>query len=47
MEGIIIGKNNKGLFVVSSGNYKSKNEAAKGLRELQKTQPNAWLFESN
>jgi hypothetical protein len=47
MEGKIIGKNDKGLFVVSSGNYASKSEAVKELRQLQKTQPEAWLFQSN
>jgi len=47
VEGTIIGKNNKGLYMVSSGDFVSKAEAVKGLRELQKQQHNAWLFESN
>ena len=42
----IIGRNNRGLYMVSSGDFVSKKEAIKGLRRLQK-QHNAWLFESN
>jgi hypothetical protein len=47
IEGAIIGKNNKGLYVVSSGNFSSKEQAAKELKTLKQQQPNAWLFESN
>jgi len=43
----IIGKNNKGLYVVSCGDFSSEKEAHKGLKNLREAQPNAWLYKSN
>ncbi len=42
----IIGKNNKGLFVVSCGDFATNIEAAKELENLRKSQPNAWLYKN-
>ena len=42
----IIGKNNKGLFVVSCGDFATNKEAAKELENLRKSQPNAWLYKN-
>lgn len=39
----IIGKRN-GLYVVSSGNYATRKEAFMQLKELKKSQPEAWLL---
>jgi len=47
MEAVIIGRNHRGLYMVSSGDFASKKEAVKGLRKLQKQDLSAWLFESN
>jgi hypothetical protein len=40
----IIGQNNKGLFVVSCGDYNTRKEANTGLENLRKLQPDAWLY---
>jgi cell division septation protein DedD len=40
----IIGKNNKGLFVVSCGDFPSKKQAVQELSNLRKLQPSAWLY---
>lgn len=40
----IIGQNDRGLYVVSCGDYASRNEANNELANLRKLQPNAWLF---
>lgn len=40
----IIGQNNKGLYVVSCGDFATRNEALHGLGELRKVKPNAWLY---
>lgn len=40
----IIGQNNRGLYVVSCGDYASRKEANSELENLRKLQPNAWLF---
>lgn len=42
----IIGKNNKGLFVVSCGDFATNNEAVNNLAAIRKTQPNAWLYKN-
>ncbi|MCE3279817.1 MAG: hypothetical protein K0S44_2008 [Bacteroidetes bacterium] len=42
----IIGKNNKGLFVVSCGDYATRKEANEELSNLRKLQPNAWLYKN-
>jgi cell division septation protein DedD len=42
----IIGKNNKGLFVVSCGDYATRKEANDELSNLRKLQPNAWLYKN-
>ena len=42
----IIGKNNKGLFVVSCGNFASRKQALNELDNLRKLQPNAWLYKN-
>jgi cell division septation protein DedD len=42
----IIGKNNKGLFVVSCGDFATRKEANDELSNLRKLQPNAWLYKN-
>ena len=42
----IIGKNNRGLYVVSCGDYASRNEAKNELENLRKQQPEAWLYKN-
>jgi cell division septation protein DedD len=42
----IIGKNNKGLYVVSCGDYATRREANEELSNLRKLQPNAWLYKN-
>jgi nucleoid DNA-binding protein len=42
----IIGKNDKGLFVVSCGDFSSRKEASSELQNLRKLQPNAWLYKN-
>ncbi len=39
----IIGNRN-GLFIVSAGDYATRNEASEGLMQLRKSQPEAWLL---
>jgi len=43
----IIGKNDKGLFVVSCGNFATRNEAVNNLKILRQQQPDAWLYRNN
>lgn len=40
----IIGKNNRGLYVVSCGDYATRKDALNNLDVLRKVQPNAWLY---
>ena len=40
----IIGKNNKGLYVVSCGDFANRKDALTELNILRKVQPNAWLY---
>lgn len=40
----IIGKNNRGLYVVSCGDYATRRDALNNLEALRKVQPNAWLY---
>jgi nucleoid DNA-binding protein len=47
IEASIIGKNDKGLFVVSCGNYATRNEATNNLKILRQQQPDAWLYKNN
>jgi cell division protein FtsN len=42
----IIGKNNKGLYVVSCGDFATRKEANEELSNLRKLQPNAWLYKN-
>lgn len=42
----IIGKNNKGLFVVSCGDFTTRAEALRNLDSIRKFQPNAWLYKN-
>jgi cell division septation protein DedD len=42
----ILGKNNKGLYVVSCGDYATRKEANEELNNLRKLQPNAWLYKN-
>jgi CCDC81-like prokaryotic HU domain 1/CCDC81-like prokaryotic HU domain 2/SPOR domain len=44
IDAAIIGKNNKGLYVVSCGNFASRIQALNQLNTLRKLQPNAWLY---
>lgn len=40
----IIGQNNKGLYVVSCGDFATRKDALNELSTLRKVQPNAWLY---
>ena len=40
----IIGQNNKGLYVVSCGDFATRKDALTELSTLRKVQPNAWLY---
>jgi len=42
----IIGKNDKGLFVVSCGDFATSKEAVAQLGSIRKTQPSAWLYKN-
>lgn len=42
----IIGQNDKGLFVVSCGDFSTRKEANIQLEALRKSQPNAWLYKN-
>lgn len=42
----IIGQNDKGLYVVSCGDYRTRREANDELSNLRKLQPNAWLYKN-
>jgi cell division septation protein DedD len=42
----IIGQNNEGLFVVSCGNYASRQQASESLLTIRQSQPNAWLYKN-
>jgi cell division protein FtsN len=46
MNAAIIGQNDKGLYVVSCGDYPSRKEANNELDNLRKLQPNAWLYKN-
>ena len=39
----VTGKNNKGMFVVSNGNYSTKEEAISKLLEVKDNFPHAWI----
>lgn len=39
----VSGQNEKGLYVVSSGSYNTKEEALAGLSEIKSAYPNAWI----
>ena len=39
----VTGKNNKGMYVVSNGNYSSKDEAIHKLIEVKEIFPHAWI----
>lgn len=40
----IIGQNNKGLYVVSCGDFATRKDALNELSALRRVQPNAWLY---
>ncbi len=42
----IIGQNNKGLYVVSCGDFYTRKGALNELSALRKAQPNAWLYKN-
>jgi cell division septation protein DedD len=42
----IIGQNEKGLFVVSCGDFSSRKEASNELKNLRKIKPDAWLYKN-
>jgi hypothetical protein len=42
----IIGQNEKGLYVVSCGDFPTRKHALKELINLRKLQPNAWLYKN-
>ena len=46
LQASIIGKNDKGLFIVSCGDYLTRREALNGLENLRRQQPNAWLYKN-
>jgi len=43
MKAAVTGKNNKGMYVVSNGNYSSKDEAIARLQEIKDAFPHAWI----
>ena len=43
---VIIGQNNKGLYVVSCADFLTRKEALNGLENLRKLKPNAWLYKN-
>ncbi len=43
----IIGKNDKGLYVVSCGDFSTRKEAVNQLQILRQQQPEAWLYKNN
>lgn len=43
IEAAVTGKNNKGMYVVSNGNYSTKEEAISKLMEVKDTFPHAWI----
>lgn len=46
LDAAIIGQNNKGLYVVSCGDYVTRKDALNDLENLRKAQPNAWLYKN-
>jgi len=40
----IIGRNDKGLFVVSCGDYATRKEALDALQDVRRQQPDVWLY---
>ena len=40
----IIWQNNKGLYVVSCGDFPTRKDALNELSNLRKVRPNAWLY---
>lgn len=46
VEAIVSGQNEKGLYVVSSGGFETKDEAIVELTQLKNTYPNAWIKKS-
>jgi hypothetical protein len=40
----IIGQNDKGMYVVSCGDFTTRKDATNELNNLRKVQPNAWLY---
>jgi len=46
LEAAIIGQNNKGLYVVSCGDYATRKDALNQLDDLRKAQPKAWLYKN-
>ena len=40
----IIGQNNKGLYVVSCGDFLTRKDALNELSSLRKVLPNSWLY---
>ncbi len=47
IDAAIIGKNDKGLYVVSCGDYSTRKEAVNQLQILRQQQPDAWLYKNN
>ena len=47
IKAIVSGKNEKGMFVVSNGNYATKEEAINKLQEVKETFPHAWIKKGN
>jgi hypothetical protein len=46
LDAAIIGQNNKGLYVVSCGDYATRKQALDELQNLRKAEPNAWLYKN-
>ena len=42
----IIGQNNKGLYVVSCGDFATRKDALNELTSLRGVLPNAWLYKN-
>jgi cell division septation protein DedD len=47
IESSIIGKNNRDLYVVSSGGYNDYRQAVQALATIKASQPGAWLYKAS
>ena len=46
LNAVIIGKNNKNMYVVSCGDFTTYEVAAKELQKIRKVRPNTWVYKN-